>query len=274
MNTSCESVRQWLPAFVDGEALPLGRAQLESHLAECAECARRVAALGGFVDGVARAHRARPLPERLRRELERTVRGGGVHDVRRRLVPVLAAAAVLLLITTVALAALRPSAARAATLPEAAVLGHEGVLQGSTPLDVAESDPLALSGWFAARLPFRVHLPRLDNPQLHLRGGRVIQVGGSLAALVVYAIGEEQVSLAVVPRSQELGRPPATAAEVFRDIRFEFTHLRGLHVTTWDDGGLTYSLVSSQPPQGGASCTVCHGPGSGLRGVEGFHEPR
>ena len=273
MSTSCESIRHWLSAFLDGEQFPIPRETFQRHLEACAPCRAEAERLSAFMVAVRSAHRTAEPPLGLEAAIARL----RVRPPSRRALMVAAAVALAVLPGPLAVLLLRPSPAQAAPLPEVAVLAHEGVQAGSLSLDVGLRDPRVLTEWFGRRLPFTFALPKLDNPELELRGGRVIQVGGELAALVVYFRDGEQVSLAVARREVAHAlatSSPASQSEMFRSIRFHLEDLRGYHVISWEDGGLSYSLVARHPSDGRASCGVCHAPGSGLQDVKGFHRNR
>jgi len=267
----CESIRHWLSAYLDGEQGPIPGDAFQRHLESCASCRAEAERLRAFTVAVGSAYRPAEVPPGLEAAIGR--RRARARMPARRMV-LAAAVALAVLPGPLAVMLLRPSPAQAAPLPEAAVLAHEGVMEGSLSLDVGLREPRLLTEWFGRRLPFSFALPRLDNPELELRGGRVIQVGGALAALVVYFRDGEQVSLAVARRETTAARSPAAQSEMFRSIRFHLEDLRGYHVISWEDGALSYSLVARHPADGRASCGICHAPGSGLQDVKGFHRTR
>jgi hypothetical protein len=96
-----------------------------------------------------------------------------------------------------------------------------------------------------------------------------MEVAGQLAGYVAYRKGSSIVSLAVAPAGA--GAPPRGESEVFGSLRFHLSRMRGHNVIAWTDRELSYALVSDLPAQGRESCAICHAPGSGLRGMEGFH---
>ena len=156
------------------------------------------------------------------------------------------------------------------TLAEIAVLYHRSVEGGQTPLDIVSADPAKLVAWVAGRLPFELLLPRLDSPELHLVGSRLIDVAGKLAAFIAYRKSDAAIGLAVAQQG-DVPPPSNTTSETFRSIRFHFETIDGYEVISWTDRGLSYALVSRLPSRGRASCQVCHAQGSGLTDVQEFH---
>lgn len=265
---SCETIRRHLEAHVDGEETPLGAAAISAHLASCPTCAAAEAELSDYRAAVTRAYRPHAAPPSVVRHLHR------LTHPRQGAARWWAAAAVT---GVAALAALGVGAwlggaltGSSTLLAEVTAGQHDGVVAARVPLDIATPEPVRLVAWFAGRLPFELALPRLDNPELHLVGGRLTEVAGGLAAYVLYRKGNALVSLGVAPASAG-GPPPGAETEAFRSLRFHMWRLGGHNVIAWTDRGLDYALVSDLPAQGRGSCVVCHAPGSGLRGVEGFH---
>ncbi|QRK06526.1 zf-HC2 domain-containing protein [Archangium violaceum] len=266
MSPSCDSVRTFLSAYLDGEATPLPRVDLERHLESCTTCAREAEDLRTLRTVVRNAWVPAPVPAGLRRSVE-ALRAD--RHPRRRLVALggaLAALAAALLVFLVP-----GSTAKASSLAEAAVITHQGLVNGLLPLDVAERDPTRLSALLSARLPFQVVLPKLDDATLKLDGARMVPLDGAYAAVVSYRREGEPVSLAIAPRPYA-GKPSGESrTEVFRSVRFESREMHGYHVISWSEGALSYSLVSRRPADGRASCAVCHGQSSGLQRVDEFH---
>jgi anti-sigma factor RsiW len=267
MTLTCDAVRSHLAAHVDGEATPLSPEAIVGHLAACEGCAAIVAELGAYRAAMARCYGTAPAPPALAGALRRRVRRG--RSGRWWMAGVAAAALFLAAGGASLLLAISPSE-RFHTLADATVLHHDAFAAARAPLDLVTSDPARLVAWFTGRVPFSIQFPALDGPDLRLAGGRLIDVAGELAAYVAYRKGDAIVSLGVA--SAKTGTPPQGAeSEAFRSHRFYLSQKRGHNVITWTDRGLAYTLVSDLPAQGRSSCVVCHGPGSGLRDVEGFH---
>lgn len=101
-----EEWRLLVSAYCDGEVTPEERAQVEAHLAECAECAEALAVyrrLGRAVRALPRGTPSRTLWLRVQEGLSRPAR-----PLWRRLLPVASAVAVLLVAVAVGLL-LRPT---------------------------------------------------------------------------------------------------------------------------------------------------------------------
>lgn len=268
MNPSCESVRTFLSAYLDGETSPLAPGDVERHLASCEVCGREAEDLRRLLEEMRRVWVPTPVPVTLRRDVE-ALRGD--RRSRRRRVAMWGGAVAAL--GAILLGVFLPVApAKASSLAEAAVRTHEGLEQGVLPLDISEQEPTQLSTLLSQRLPFQVVLPRLEDPSLKLDGARLVPLAdGAYAAVVSYRRQGEPVSLAITPRPHAGQPAEAPRTEVFRNVPFESRKMRGYHVITWNEGALSYALVANSPANGRASCQVCHGQNSGLQDVEEFH---
>ncbi|KFE70697.1 putative transmembrane anti-sigma factor [Hyalangium minutum] len=272
MTVSCESVRSWLPAWIDGERTPLSPEDFERHLAECADCVRAARDQRGFLRTVSSAYVPAPVPPSLQASIHRKVSWRRVFS--QRVAPLVAAGAMAAAIALVVITALRPTPVQAASLAEASAWAHEGLASGALPLDVAASNAAELSQWLTERVGFTVVLPKLEDSTLVFNGARVVQLEEGSAAVVSFQRSGECVSLGIAPRHAAGSPANAPRTELFRNMKFTTSTLRGLHVITWSEGALSYALVSSVPSTGRASCAVCHGANSGLKSVEDFHGMR
>jgi len=271
MTVSCDSVRSWLSAWIDGERTPLLPEEFERHLAECADCAKAERRLRGFLRTVSSAYVPAPVPASLQASIRRAA---WRRSFSQRAAPLLAVGAAAAAIALVIIVTLRPAPVQAASLAEAAAWAHEGLASGNLPLDVEASNAADLSRWFTERVGFRVVLPKLEDSTLVFNGGRLVQLEEGTAAVVSFQRNGERVSLGIAPR--HVAGIPANAprTELFRNMQFATSTLRGLNVISWSEGELSYALVSHLPSTGRASCAVCHGANSGLKSVEDFHGTR
>jgi anti-sigma factor RsiW len=98
------------------------------------------------------------------------------------------------------------------------------------------SDETALMRWFESRVPFAVHVPRLDRARL--TGGRVAHADDLSFAVIEYEVDGRAVSYFVVPsRNATHGEAPQLA------------HLsaRGFNVVSWRSDGELEAMVGSLP---------------------------
>jgi anti-sigma factor RsiW len=105
---------------------------------------------------------------------------------------------------------------------------------------VTSSDPGTVCAWFRGRIGFAVIPPRLSDTSMV--GGRLCNLRGRPAALVVYRRSENVVSLFMLD-GQDLELPREHL--VILDERTCFvTSERGYSVVMWKQRGLLYGLIS------------------------------
>src|SRR5713226_5091557 len=110
----------------------------------------------------------------------------------------------------------------------------------SATTEVTSSEPEVINAWFRDRVRFSVQPPRL--PDSSLVGGRLCNLRGHPAALVVYRKPQSMISLFVLDGSGiELPREHLIALE---ERPCFVTAERGYNVVMWKERGLLYALVS------------------------------
>ncbi len=271
MTMSCDNVRSWLAAWIDGERTPLSSEDFERHLAECPDCAKVARNLRGFLRTVSSAYVPAAVPSSLEASIRSMARR---RSALRRFAPVLAAMGAAAAVALVVFTLLRPAPVQAASLAEAAASAHEGLASGILPLDVEGGNAADLSRWLTERVGFRVVLPKLEDSTLVFNGARLVPLEGAYAAVVSFQRNGELVSLGIAPRHAAGSPADAPRTELFRNMKFTTRTIRGLSVISWSEGDLSYALVSRVTATGRASCAVCHGANSGLKSVEEFHGMR
>lgn len=106
--------------------------------------------------------------------------------------------------------------------------------------EIASSDTGVVQTWFQERLGFAFHLPPLRDPSL--LGGRLCNLQGRRAALVLYRHPQSKVSLFILDGSDvELPEARLIALDGKRclvDTR------KGYNAVLWKERGLLYGLVS------------------------------
>jgi anti-sigma factor RsiW len=268
---SCETPGT-LRAFATGSLDEAAAERVAEHLEGCPACAASVESASGDWGAVRAAYRPRRASEALRSRVTWTTRAPVRRAWPRRAQGALVALAACVAVV-VAAAVLQRAAPSPPRLDELAVHAHQAYLTQATPLDLRTEDPTALAAELSRRLAFTLRLPPLlGSAGLTLSGARLVQVGGALAAMLVYRQGADVLSLTVAPRAAvALGQG---AVEAFGGIDFHFSELEGRYVVQWSEGNLSYALVSSAPPRTETSCGLCHAPGSGLSNVDAFHRPQ
>ncbi len=239
---TCREVESRLPLYIDAELAREEIEGLERHLVACPKCQEAFEVLRDVSDNI---RAARPLYDT---PFESEARVRELIRARNRAVAFIAALI------------LRP--ANADGFPEFAVGSHVRYASGAAPLDVASSEPGAVSRWLAPRLPFRFKLPDYINQpdsakKYSLSGARLLQYGNADVAYLAYSMNRRPISLLVTSASEVTPK----GGQTFRTggIDFHFSSERGLRLITWSDRGLSYALVSDPGVTGAESCVICHG---------------
>jgi hypothetical protein len=153
------------------------------------------------------------------------------------------------------------SNARAAAYVDTALTTHRSYLDGKLPLEIESGSPEAVTAWFAGKVPFDFRLPTSqlfpnDQPVYRQVGARLVNYRGNYAALVTYAMKNEQISLLVTSNRSAT----ASGGEEISSgaLTFHYHTKAEFNVITWSTHGLTYALVSSLHSSASHSCLVCH----------------
>jgi anti-sigma factor RsiW len=127
-----------------------------------------------------------------------------------------------------------------------------------------------VAAWFAQRVSFPFRIPNEgiasdDRAKYTLAGGRLVDFGGERAALLVFRLPHDRISLLV--SSDRLAK--ATGGRIVRSgaLSFHAKELSDLHVATWDNKGLTYALVSNVTVGDSHTCSACHRDSAGAPGL-------
>lgn len=252
---TCHEAEARLALYIDNELARSEAEDLEQHLDTCEKCHEAFEILRDVSDNIraARPLYDTPLESEARIHEMIQARNRATRAERWRAIVAVAAAFIAALI-------LRP--VNADGFPEFAAGSHVRYANGAAPLDVASSEPEAVSRWLAPRLPFHFKLPDYVNQpdsakKYSLSGARLLQYGNADVAYLAYSMNRRPISLLVTSASQVTPR----GGQTFRTggINFHFSSERGLRLITWSDRGLSYALVSDPGVTGAESCVICHG---------------
>lgn len=266
----CSTIMKLVHAYLDGQLDVKESLRVESHLQECQDCRENFLAEKEFLGLMHRNVVAAAAPEFASRCLQAALDREVRHRVRAqrfRRVPWMAAA--IALIGAVGLfVAMNESKTRVPRVVSLAVEAHAAYLGDHDTLDVTSRDSTAVSAWLSKQLPFNVALPNEAPPGLELLGGRVVGDSQTPAAYLAYAIGDETVSLLIMPPRET--RLAGREVISFRNILFHPADVAGYHTLEWSDNLNTYVLVSSSPRAAHQACLLCHQSNAGRQLISGF----
>jgi anti-sigma factor RsiW len=265
--------------YLDGELTKSEEQRLLSHLEGCPNCRKELEDLKTFS---ARLRQVRPMastPESLKQRIAALMAESDQHNealdvprgnvlqikkqsiATRRWVPALVAAALCIATgVTVWATRMRPEEA-ANNFVKTAITAHKGLINASMPLDVRSDSPKVVSAWFSSRVPFAFRMPNAniaseDLAKYKLLGGRLISFAGEPAALLVFQINNEPVSVLVASGKKAQARGGLITYS--NGIKFHATDRDDLHVVTWENVQLVYALSFSNKISEKGSCSTCH----------------
>jgi anti-sigma factor RsiW len=266
-----DDYRVMIQLMIDDELTGQEREDLIFHLNECARCREEFEEAKAFS---ARVRRARPqvkapaaLRERILSQMnDRTNQPASAPLAQKKSTvqaywrPLGAAAIFLVAIGIVLSVSHRRRESRAMSFVEAAIAEHRVSGNGAS-LEMESSSSEVVAAWFMQRVSFPFRMPDAgiaadDRAKYTLAGGRLVKFGGEPAALVEFRLPDDRISLLVT--SDKLAS--ATGGKVVRSDGLSFhAEDRGeFHVTTWENKGLTYALISSMTMASSRSCSSCH----------------
>jgi anti-sigma factor RsiW len=195
----CESWREKLDAYADGE-LPVAEANaLAAHLPQCADCASQVLRRVQMKRSVAMAGKRYEPSAEFRQKMMATMskpsRRSGAWIWRIIALP---AALVLIVSLGVNFYVSREKSRRERVFSELADL-HISALASSQPVDVISTDRHTVKPWFEGKIPFSFNLPELQGTDFALVGGRVAYLGQTPGAHLVYRIRKHELSVFIFP---------------------------------------------------------------------------
>jgi len=241
----CREIESFLPAYVDGEFDAYERAEVESHLADCAGCQHAVRMQAALKDAVKRAALA-IAPIELRHSVQLALRDEELPGSRWDAVlhnpraVGLAAAAVGAAVWFLAGGMSHPLFTRHSGLVDDTVAMHMRGL----PLDYAATDVGSVQQWLQGHLDFAARVPRFRQGPA-LQGVRLSQLHSRPAAVLSYSIPQadgRRVSLFIVDDPDDAD-PPGTARRV-ADRQVWLSRSRGYNVVSWRNEEIVYQLIS------------------------------
>jgi len=122
----------------------------------------------------------------------------------------------------------------------ASILVDDHARYQSVTTEVTSSEPEVINAWFRDRVRFSVQPPRLADSSLV--GGRLCNLGGHPAALVVYRKPQSAISLFILD-GRDIELPKEHLIALDERPCFVATE-RGYNVVMWKQRGLLYALVS------------------------------
>ena len=142
-----------------------------------------------------------------------------------------------------------------------AVASHQALSDAALQLDVQSESPSVVSAWFSQRVSFPFRMPDSgiaagNSARYKLLGGRLVTFGGEQAAVVVFRLSQDLVTILIVPDRQ--ARAIGGNVTYSDGIKFHASDQNRMHVVTWEYKNLTYALTSNASGSTARACSACH----------------
>jgi anti-sigma factor RsiW len=242
---NCAATGKWIDALLDGELDPKNAAEVEGHLAGCAECKQRYEARRAVSSNIRRLDLGYAAPESLRTARCWRRRCWRLQRCRRRLAAAPRATRgparwLMLAGWPVALAA---SALLATVLlqqrsqeADEVVAAHVRSLLADHLNDVVSTSHHTVKPWFAGKIDFSPPVPDLTSLGFELVGGRLDYLDHQQVAAIVYRKHGHIINVLASLPGRDTANIPHT------------THVQGYSVRSWRQAGLNLVAVSDIDP--------------------------
>jgi anti-sigma factor RsiW len=142
-----------------------------------------------------------------------------------------------------------------------AVDSHRALSDAALQLDVQSESPSVVSAWFSQRVSFPFRMPDAgiatnDLAKYKLIGGRLVTFGGERAAVLVFRLSQDLVTVLVA--SDRHARAIGGNVTYSDGIKFHSLDQDRMHVVTWENKNLTYALTSNITGSTARACSTCH----------------
>lgn len=230
---ACETGREKLDAYLDGELTSTEAGALGAHMRSCGVCAADALERVQMKRSIAASGRRYSPSAELRNKIERSV-SAKRHQHGRWPWRILAVPAVLILIISIAVYWFvgRETARQQRVYSELADL-HIATLASANPVDVLSTDRHTVKPWFQGKIPFTFNLPDLQGSEFTLLGGRVTYLAQTPGAHLIYQIRKHEISVFIF---QDRGAETAS-------LPSGYAHALSFNVETWTQNGLRYFVV-------------------------------
>jgi len=225
---TCHEVSATIDAYLDGELSADDEATVSRHVETCGSCRKQLDERKAL-SLLLRRMPYYDAPSQVQAKVSR------VHSslsTRRRVQTWMAAAAVIALAVG-SIQGFRGMrrARETSALADAVIARHVDALAHPPLIQVASSDQHTVKPWFQGKLDFSPPVPDLTSAGFDLLGGRIDQVGGRMAAALVYKRRMHMIHVFIWPARDGL---PSNDART----------IRGFHERHWTQGDLAVWAVS------------------------------
>lgn len=186
-------------AYLDGALDDAAATEAERHLRDCPECQKLAAELADLSDALRRGATQHRAPDALRTRIAAALDA----ETRPKRAPrafwfgAAGGSAITALAAALAFIVILPPSAE--TLAQSVTDAHTNALMNGAVIQVASSNHHTVKPWFAGKVDVSPPVTDFAQQGFVLTGGRLDNVAGTRAAVVVYRHGKHEVDLFVWP---------------------------------------------------------------------------
>ncbi|HTF66826.1 MAG TPA: hypothetical protein VK638_29495 [Edaphobacter sp.] len=273
--SDCADRSSQIQLYLDDELIGSDLEELLAHLKYCGSCQSAMEEAEAFSRRLSQARPFAVAPAALRERIgnlavTQTVlkpdiphRKGAVLSFRNKTARyALALAAMLLLVVSGFLLVPRLRVeSNASSFVATAIDSHRAISDSAVQLDVQSESPSVVSAWFSQRVSFPFRMPNAgiaadDLAKYKLLGGRLITFGGERAAVLVFRLSKDLVTVLIVPDRH--ARAIGGNVTYSDGIKFHAFNQSRMHIVTWENKNLTYALTSHVAGSTARGCSTCH----------------
>jgi anti-sigma factor RsiW len=255
----CRLVRKHLSAYVDGELEPSPMLEVEEHLGDCSGCADEQHFLGALKSEIKLKLAPAPAPQYLRARVQTSLLSVQVENDQQPATNVwitfATIAASVVLVTGSLVGTHQPAMTGVASAGNPLDVVREVVDRHKDHLPAEISTPLPeqATSWFRDKVGFRVRSVEFAEPQVHLVGARMSQVGSMQAAKLYYRVDDSQLTLVMFKASpslehllnsqRELANAGVQYVRMSSGREVPYRTLQGYTVPILQDSGIVYAFT-------------------------------
>jgi anti-sigma factor (TIGR02949 family) len=237
---SCEEVRQFLDAYMDGELDLVNTLALERHLQDCDRCRFEDSRQQELRRSIQVHTPYFKAPEGLRVRILTQIRGTRDRETSSpgaRTWPswgwsaMAAGIAVLVLISATLLAIILKHPSPNQLIADQVVASHIRSLMVDHLNDVTSSDQHTVKPWFSGKLDFAPTVKDLGPNDFPLIGGRLDYLDGKPVAAIVYKRHQHTINLFLWPS-------PTRTSKIMS------YYIKGYNLIHWNQANMTYWAIS------------------------------
>jgi anti-sigma factor RsiW len=227
----CESWKEKLDTYLDGEVPEEEMRSFDAHVRGCASCSAAALTRVQMKRAIQVAGKRYTPSAEFRKRMQQKIATKPQRSLA--LGWMFAAAAVIFVAGTLTSVYLGTRSGRDRVFSEIADL-HVETLASSSPVDVISTDRHTVKPWFQGKIPFAFNLPELQNTEFSLLGGRMTYLDQTPGAHLIYDVRKHHISVFVF---QERSLPAKLDESSFSPKHLPF------NLETWSQGGLRYFVI-------------------------------